>query len=52
MSKPNIITTPSGDRMVLIPFEEYERLVEAAEDAADVRDVDESSASLRLAKRN
>ncbi len=41
MSKPNIITTPSGDRMVLIPFEEYERLVEAAEDAADARDVDE-----------
>lgn len=27
--------------MVLIPFEEYERLVEAAEDAADARDVDE-----------
>ena len=41
MSKPNIITTPSGDRMVLIPFEEYERLVEAAEDAADARDIDE-----------
>ena len=41
MSKPNIITTPSGDRMVLIPFEEYERLIEAAEDAADARDVDE-----------
>jgi DNA-binding XRE family transcriptional regulator len=37
MNKPNIITTPSGDRMVLIPFEEYERLVEAAEDAADAR---------------
>ena len=41
MNKPNIITTPSGDRMVLIPFEEYERLVEAANDAADARDVDE-----------
>jgi len=41
MNKPNIITTPSGDRMVLIPFEEYERLIEAAEDAADARDVDE-----------
>jgi DNA-binding XRE family transcriptional regulator len=37
MNKPNIITTPSGDRMVLIPFEEYERLVEAAEDVADAR---------------
>jgi hypothetical protein len=41
MNKPNVITTPSGDRMVLIPFEEYEHLVEAAEDAADARDVDE-----------
>jgi len=41
MNKPNIITIPSGDRMVVIPFEEYERLVEAAEDAADARDVDE-----------
>ena len=27
--------------MVLIPFEEYERLIEAAEDAADARGVDE-----------
>lgn len=41
MNKPTIITTPSGDRMVLIPFDEYERLIEAAEDAADARDVDE-----------
>jgi DNA-binding XRE family transcriptional regulator len=41
MNKPNIIITPSGDRMVLVPFEEYQRLVEAAEDAADARDVDE-----------
>ncbi len=41
MNKPNIIITPSGDRMVLIPFEEYERLIEAAEDAADARAIDE-----------
>lgn len=27
--------------MVLISFEKYERLIEAAEDAADARDVDE-----------
>jgi DNA-binding XRE family transcriptional regulator/mRNA-degrading endonuclease RelE of RelBE toxin-antitoxin system/PHD/YefM family antitoxin component YafN of YafNO toxin-antitoxin module len=40
MNKPNIITTPSGDRMVIIPVEEYERLVAAADDAADLRDVD------------
>jgi hypothetical protein len=37
MNKPNIITTPSGDRMVLTPFEEYECLTDAAEDAADAR---------------
>ncbi len=41
MKKPNIIVTPSGDRMVLIPFEEYGRLVEAHEDAADARTIDE-----------
>ena len=35
MNKPNIIIIRCGDRMVLIPFEEYERLIEAAEDAAD-----------------
>jgi len=29
MNKPNTITTPSGDRMVAIPFEKYERLIEA-----------------------
>ncbi|WP_315701762.1 MULTISPECIES: helix-turn-helix transcriptional regulator [unclassified Bradyrhizobium] len=41
MRKLNIITSPSGDRMVVIPFEEYERLIEAAEEAADARAVDE-----------
>lgn len=41
MSKPSIITTPSGDRMAVIPLAEYERLVEAAEDASDVRAYDE-----------
>ena len=41
MRKLNIITSPSGDRMVVIPFEEYERLIEAAEEADDARAVDE-----------
>lgn len=40
MSKPAVITSPSGDRLVVIPLEEYERLAEAAEDAADVRAYD------------
>lgn len=36
MNKPTVITTPSGDRMAILPLAEYERLVEAAEDADDV----------------
>jgi hypothetical protein len=40
MNKPEIITSPSGDRLAVIPLDEYERLVNAAnaatEDAADV----------------
>jgi DNA-binding XRE family transcriptional regulator len=46
MAKPNIITTPSGDRMAVIPLAEYERLVEAAEDAADMRAYDEAKRRL------
>ncbi len=46
MNKPAIITTPSGDRMAVIPLDDYERLVEAAEDAADVRAYDEFKAKL------
>ena len=41
--------TPSGDPSAVIPLAEYERLVEAAENDADVRAYDEarSAASLR-----
>jgi DNA-binding XRE family transcriptional regulator len=46
MAKRNIITTPSGDRMAVIPLAEYERLVESAEDAADVRAYDEAKRRL------
>jgi DNA-binding XRE family transcriptional regulator len=46
MNKPTIITTPSGDRMAVIPLSEYERLVEAAEDVADVRAYDEAKRRL------
>jgi len=41
MNKPTIITTPNGDQMAVIPLTEYERLIEAAEDLADVRAYDE-----------
>jgi DNA-binding XRE family transcriptional regulator len=46
MSRPDIITTPSGDRMAIIPLAEYERLIEAAEDAADARAYDEAKHKL------
>lgn len=46
MTKPVIITSPSGDRLAVIPLSEYERLVEAAEDAADVAAYDEMKRKL------
>ena len=46
MNKPTIITTPNGDQMAVIPLTEYERLVEAAEDVADVRAYDEATRRL------
>ncbi|MBB5751793.1 helix-turn-helix domain-containing protein [Prosthecomicrobium pneumaticum] len=36
-----IIISPAGERLVVIPEGEYERLVEAAEDLADLRAVRE-----------
>ncbi len=41
MVKPDIITTPSGDRLAILPLAEYERLVDAAEMAGDVAAYDE-----------
>jgi hypothetical protein len=32
MNKATIITAPNGERMAVIPLDEYERLVEAAEE--------------------
>lgn len=37
MNKPTIITTPNGDRMAILPLADYDSLVEAAEDAADIQ---------------
>ena len=47
MEKPSIITTPSGDRMAILPLADYERLVASAEDASAVRAYD--AAKRRLA---
>jgi DNA-binding XRE family transcriptional regulator/PHD/YefM family antitoxin component YafN of YafNO toxin-antitoxin module len=46
MNKPTIITTPNDDQMAVIPLTDYERLVEAAEDLADVRAYDEATRRL------
>jgi DNA-binding XRE family transcriptional regulator len=50
MNKPTIITTPNGERMAVIPLDEYERLVEAAEDVADLRAYDEAKRQLAAGK--
>jgi hypothetical protein len=36
MNKPIRTTTPAGEAIVILPADEYERLVEAAEDARDI----------------
>jgi DNA-binding XRE family transcriptional regulator len=39
-SEPQIITSPSEDKMAVLPMAEYERLVAAAESAGDLRQYD------------
>ena len=46
MGKPDIITTPSGDRLAILPLADYERLRDAAEDAAEVFAYDRARAAL------
>jgi len=40
MNKPTIFETPNGERMAVLPLADYERLMAAAEDAADIRSAD------------
>lgn len=53
---PQIITTPKGEEFVLLPREDYERLValaaEAEEDAADVAAYDAAMADLASGKES
>lgn len=44
--KPQVIETPSGEKLAVLPLGEYERLVAAAEDAADARAYQEAMAAL------
>jgi len=43
---PQIIVTDKGERMVVLSLGEYERLVAAAEEAADLRTYDDARARL------
>jgi hypothetical protein len=36
MTKVEFITTPGGYKMAVLPFSEYERLIEAAEELSDI----------------
>lgn len=42
MGRPQIIETVSGEKLAVIPLDDYRRLVSAAEDAADQRAYDEA----------
>lgn len=46
MDKPQIIETPQGERLAVLPLAEYERLQEAAEMLEDVSAYDEAKRRL------
>ena len=47
MRQPQVIATPGGERMVVIPLADYEQLCQAVEDLDDIRAYD--TAKQRLA---
>jgi ribosome-binding protein aMBF1 (putative translation factor) len=47
MTRVQIITTPSGERLAVLPAEDYEALVEAADDAADPAQEEALAAEMR-----
>lgn len=48
MSNPQIIRTPKGERLAVIPLAEYERLREMATEVQDVRAYDEARRRLAV----
>ena len=40
MSDPQIISTPAGERMAILPLEEYRHLLRSAEELSDIRAYD------------
>ena len=48
MNAITIITTPGGEKMAVLPLADYERLLEAAEDLADVVAYDRAKLQLAM----
>jgi len=46
VSEPTIVTTPSGDRMAILPLADYERLCARADEATDLAAYDEAKRKL------
>ena len=46
MPRLQVIDTPDGERMVVLPLNEYEQLCEAAENLADIQAFDEAKRRL------
>jgi DNA-binding XRE family transcriptional regulator len=46
MNRPVRTKTPGGEDIVILPASEFERLVELAEDARDIRDAEEALAEI------
>ena len=46
VSEPTIVTTPSGDRMAILPLADYERLCARADEATDLAAYDEAKREL------
>ncbi len=42
MTDPQIINTPAGEEMAVLPLEEYKRLLRSAEELVDIRAYDEA----------
>ena len=46
MRQPQVIATPGGERMVVLPIREYEQLCAAAEELADIQAYDDAKRQL------
>lgn len=51
MGKPQIITTSNGEELVVLTKADYEALVDAAEELADIAALDSAKADVEGSKR-